>query len=189
MAALTREPSARRRVDGRSHCELIRAIEQARGALLWVALRSLGNAEDAEDAVGRTALAAWRRREELDPKCAQAWLFGALRHSIGAELRSRERVRSRVERVGREPASASAETSCIAAYVELRAAVRALPEAERVLIWLTYWEGLPSTEVARALGCSPEAVRTRLARCRKRLRAEIEYRSAPEDVRGRRAPR
>jgi RNA polymerase sigma-70 factor (ECF subfamily) len=39
---------------------------------------------------------------------------------------------------------------------------------------LTSWEGLDATQAATVLGCTPQAVHTRLHRARARLRAELQ---------------
>ena len=64
-----------------------------------------------------------------------------------------------------------------AELVAVRAAVAALPAADREVLTLTAWEGLSAGEVAVVLGISAPAVRTRLARARARLRHGLD----PED--------
>ncbi|HEY6761705.1 MAG TPA: sigma factor-like helix-turn-helix DNA-binding protein, partial [Baekduia sp.] len=52
----------------------------------------------------------------------------------------------------------------------------ALRPADRDVLMLTAWEGLDAARAAVVLGCSPEAVHTRLHRARTRLAAELERR-------------
>lgn len=57
---------------------------------------------------------------------------------------------------------------------ELFYAVMALPEHERVVIHLHYFEGYSTREIAHILRIRQTAVTTRLARARKRLRERLE---------------
>jgi RNA polymerase sigma factor (sigma-70 family) len=55
----------------------------------------------------------------------------------------------------------------------LWAAVGALPPKQRAAVALRYGSDLPHTEIAAALGCSPEAARRSLHEGLKRLRKEL----------------
>lgn len=56
---------------------------------------------------------------------------------------------------------------------ELWAAVGALPPKQRAAVALRYGSDLPHSEIAAALGCSPEAARRSLHEGLKRLRKEL----------------
>ena len=49
---------------------------------------------------------------------------------------------------------------------ELTESLLALPEKNRITLYLYYWEGYPAREVAALLGCRESTVRTRLQRGR-----------------------
>lgn len=53
------------------------------------------------------------------------------------------------------------------------AAVMALPLPQREVIYLHYYEGYPTREIARILGATDDAVRQRLSRARSRLRDDL----------------
>ena len=53
-------------------------------------------------------------------------------------------------------------------------ALSKLPDEQRMAMVLYYIEGCGTGEIARALGCNPVTVRTRLARARKGLRALLD---------------
>lgn len=53
---------------------------------------------------------------------------------------------------------------------ELWQAVHALPDDQRIAVWLHYVEGYRTEEIAEMVGCRPATVRTRLHRARKQLR-------------------
>ncbi len=56
----------------------------------------------------------------------------------------------------------------------LGAALLELPAVDRAVLLLTQVDGWRASEVAQQLGLSPESVRARLSRTRRRLRAELE---------------
>lgn len=56
----------------------------------------------------------------------------------------------------------------------LAAAVRALPQDHQLLIALRFWENLPTFEIAARLQISDAAVRQRLSRLTRQLRAQLE---------------
>jgi RNA polymerase sigma-70 factor, ECF subfamily len=58
--------------------------------------------------------------------------------------------------------------------VRLAVAVRALPKEHQLLIALRFWESLPTSEIAARLHISDAAVRQRLSRIVRQLRAEVE---------------
>jgi DNA-directed RNA polymerase specialized sigma24 family protein len=55
----------------------------------------------------------------------------------------------------------------------LRAALAALRDDDQEILRLVAWDGLAPAELAVALGCSPNAARTRLHRARSRLAARL----------------
>ncbi|MCL2487397.1 MAG: sigma-70 family RNA polymerase sigma factor [Oscillospiraceae bacterium] len=56
---------------------------------------------------------------------------------------------------------------------DVLAAVLALPEKYRTAVYLFYYEGYPSGEIARILGQNDRTIRTRLARARKILKERL----------------
>ncbi len=56
----------------------------------------------------------------------------------------------------------------------LRGALRRLPERYRTAIYLHYYEGLSTEEIARILGEKPTTIRTRLRRGREKLKTMLE---------------
>jgi DNA-directed RNA polymerase specialized sigma24 family protein len=55
----------------------------------------------------------------------------------------------------------------------LAEALGRLRPGDRELLMLTAWEGLDASQAAVVLGCTPQAVHTRLHRARARLHAEL----------------
>lgn len=56
----------------------------------------------------------------------------------------------------------------------VEAAMALLHPADRAMLTLFYWDELTLQEVGEALGCSPNAAKTRLFRSRERFRALYE---------------
>ena len=52
-------------------------------------------------------------------------------------------------------------------------AVLALPEDYKLPVYLFYYEGYPTAEIARMLGVAPATVRSRLNRARKKLKLTL----------------
>ena len=56
---------------------------------------------------------------------------------------------------------------------ETLAQVLALPEDYKLPVYLFYYEGYPTAEIARMLGVAPATVRSRLNRARKKLKLTL----------------
>ena len=122
---------------------------------------------DVDDLVAEVYLVAWRRIDDvpLSPEDL-LWLFGVARNVVAHHRRSmalRLRLQDRVvrERPVHDP---DLEVSN-----EVLDAVRHLPHREREALHLVVWEGLSTEEAATVIGCSPNAVRIRVHRARRRL--------------------
>jgi len=127
----------------------------------------LGPGPDAEDAAQEAAMRAWRRR-------------ATCRDAPGAWVRTiaqNEALRTAGRRHDEEPLDAIAEVhSQASAGVEsqdIRAAVGALEQSDRLLLLLRYWADLTQPEVARATALPEGTVKVRLHRARQRLRVAL----------------
>jgi len=153
--------------------------EQGRSILAY-ALRRVGDPEDAADVVAETFLIAWRRLDEVPSDAgARLWLF-AVAHRVTANLHRGTRRRTRLgerlaESLRTELATQPAPTGEAA---EVLRAMGGLSEDDRELLLLVSWEELAPGEAAEVLGISSLAVRSRLHRARRRLRALLEQREA-----------
>jgi len=145
-------------------------------AILAYALRRVGDPDDAADVVAETFLVAWRRLDEV-PNDARArlWLFGVARRVIANRHRA-ERRRTRLAQRLAESLRAELATHPTPAS-EAAEVLRAMDELggdDRELLLLVCWEELSPGEVAKVLGISSLAARSRLHRARRRLRALME---------------
>jgi RNA polymerase sigma-70 factor (ECF subfamily) len=131
-----------------------------------------GDVDLAADAAQAAWAVAWRRLGDLrDPANLRPWLM-----SIAAN-EARQLTRSRHRRIVREVAMLDPDTSpadtTVAQRIDLANALAGIEPRDRQLLGLRYVAGLDSNEIARAVGMSATAVRTRLARARERLRQEL----------------
>ena len=112
---------------------------------------------------------AWRRVDTL-PSIDNplAWLYGIGRNVLSNRRRSSDRHL----RLVTEASSAVATRPPVADPAEaliIRDALDALPDDDAELIRLVAWEGLSHAEAGEILGCSTNAVSTRLHKARQRL--------------------
>ncbi|MEV0268046.1 SigE family RNA polymerase sigma factor [Hamadaea sp. NPDC050747] len=141
-------------------------------ALIRAAYLLTGDQHAAEDLVQSAltkAYAHWRRIRHEDPE-------GYVRTAMYREQVSWWRRRSRQRQVA--PTWALPERQADPAdHAGLRLAMRQallkLPQAQRAVIVLRYYEDLSETQVAEILGCSVGTVRSRANRAVHRLRATL----------------
>ena len=127
---------------------------------------------DAEDVVQRTFLDAWRFAPSYDPERRfSGWLFTIARRRALDTLRARRVVTVDVELASNVVGEDGRETAQrLADAVELRSALGRLPDHERRVLELTYFEQLTQTEVADRLGVPLGTVKARGCRGARRLR-------------------
>jgi len=149
-------------------------VEAAMPRLVGLAHAMTGNRTDAEDLVQdtlATVVTRWARVSQatnIDAyvrKTMVNTLISKKRRRWNTEVVSHEVVTAdRMQRV--EPGTATAVTERDAVLGLLRD----LPERQRAVIALRYYEDLPDAEIARALDCSHQAVRSAAHNAMKTLR-------------------
>jgi RNA polymerase sigma-70 factor, ECF subfamily len=144
--------------------------------VLGMALRQLGDNARAEDAAQETFAAVWRsaRSFRSERGSASAWLYAVARHAIVD--RARQRTEATAE-VPEEPSTDAgpaerAEASWLAWRVH--AALERLPERERVVLELAYWNGFSQSEIASYLDVPLGTVKTRTRAGLARLAGTLE---------------
>jgi RNA polymerase sigma-70 factor (ECF subfamily) len=156
-------PRASERVE-----ELFARIEPRLGRFLAQMVR---DRQLAEDLLQDTFHDALRARPALtDVANPDAWLFGIARNRALAALRRRRRFAAVLEGLGQARRRDAPEA---AGVVELRDLLeRTLSPEDRALVLLRYLHDFGAAELAELTGLSPETVRQRLSRARKRLLEE-----------------
>jgi RNA polymerase sigma-70 factor (ECF subfamily) len=131
------------------------------GELYGFALRSLGDAGLAEEAVQETFIRAWRAGERFDPEIGslRTWLFAILRNVV-IDLGRARAARPRVAEGGIEPSVEPLDQALLSWQVE--EAMRRLGEDHRQVLIETYFRGRPYAEVAEELGVPEGTVKSRV---------------------------
>lgn len=135
-------------------------------------------AHAADDVVGETFLAAFRRRERYDRSRSNAlpWLYGIASNLIGKHRRDEVRAYRALARSGVDPVVESGTERVEARVVaqdlerELAGGLAVLQQRDRDVLLLVAWSELSYDEVADALGIPIGTVRSRLSRARRKLR-------------------
>ena len=162
--------------------EAICAFEVAHRAHYWRVVayfsRRLTDREAARDATSEVFTVAWRRWSAAPPEVLP-WLYAIAGNVLRNQTRGVRRLdnlRNRLRSVGEQAADPYDD-----GLADLGDAWRSLRESDREVLRLAAWEGLNPTELAAALGCSPNTASARLSRARARLRAA--WTSEREEIR------
>lgn len=144
-------------------------IDLHRQSMYATAMAVTCNEDDALDAIQDTLLTLWEKLDTLrDPGAFKTWMTRILVNNCCGVLRGRRREMS-VDQMEESGAPMDRDTS-----LDVRSALAALSENDRLLLQLFYFEDLPVKEIARILSVTPETVRMRLTRSRKRFREQYE---------------
>jgi RNA polymerase sigma-70 factor, ECF subfamily len=152
-------------------------------------LGRVADPELARDLLQETFLRAWRRLSEiaqLAPDRQRAWLFtvarnlaidsyraGAARQAAEAALRH-QATTAEAAVAGPHRTAESRER-----LAQLDAAIRDLPEEQRVILSMATAGGLTSRQIGEALGEPAGTVRYRLSQARKQLAAALDLEEEP----------
>jgi RNA polymerase sigma-70 factor (ECF subfamily) len=140
-----------------------------------LALRLLGNAADAEDAVQDAFLLAHRRLDSFRGEASLGtWLYRLGMNLCVDRLRGRAAREAQATDSFDTPGStlhATARADTPVERLDLKAAIAQLADGARAVFVLHDVEGLEHREIARALGISEGTSKSQLHKARLRLRA------------------
>lgn len=160
----------RRHVDGDADAfgELVR---RHRDRLWAVALRTLGNPEDAADALQDALINAFRRAPSFRGESAvTTWLHRIVVNACLDRIRHAAARPSLAWSDEIDPPSQSPDPGTTTALrLDIEAALATLPDEQRVPLVLVDMAGYPVAEVAELLDCPVGTVKSRCARARARL--------------------
>ena len=144
--------------------EYMRRVRAIEGRLYRVAQAILWREADCLDAVQEAVFRGWLKKDKLsDPERLETWLVRILVNECKDALRRRRRDPVALEAdVGREDR--------LCEDLQLRLALRQLPEKYRLPLVLHHLEGYPLEDVARALGITRSLAMSRLHQARRALR-------------------
>ena len=156
---------------------------QHKDAVYREMLRACGNREDAEDVLIEALFRAYRHLDKLEhPEAFRAWL-GRIGRRVCWRLKRREAVLpliqlSQMEEEGFEipgdETAPDARLNAMQMKQQLESALEALPEDNRRVYEMRDLENQSGEEVARALGISLAAMKSRLHRARALLRERLD---------------
>ena len=134
--------------------------------ICFILLRQVPDAEDAAQTVFRKMME--RETPFRDPEHEKAWLIVTARNECRDQLRHWWRTRR-------------ADVSVLDTMVweqpqdrQIWEQVAALPEKHRLVLYLHYYQGYSTGEIAEMLGENPSTVRSRLVQARRKLKVQLE---------------
>jgi RNA polymerase sigma-70 factor, ECF subfamily len=150
------------------------------GAMLGVALRILKLRQDAEDLVHDVFVEAWQKAADFDAErgSVRSWLLVRVRSRGVDRLRSLTSARRR-GLLGDGEGAAEGEGATVAPVWEgpdrerARKALDGLPEAQRALVELAYFEGMTCSEMASHCAIPIGTVKSRLSAALGKLREAL----------------
>ena len=154
-------------------------VRRYQAAVHGAAFAALPDAEAAADAAQETFLVAWRTLGRLrDLSRLRAWLCGIARNLAVSEARRRGRAGMPIEAAPEpalpDPAAASIEAEALGAdTAALRLALAELPERQRAIVCLRYFDGLAYREIAETLDVTVDVVQVTLFRAKRALAKKL----------------
>jgi RNA polymerase sigma-70 factor (ECF subfamily) len=151
-------------------------VDRHLSGVLAVARRMLRDDAEAEDVAQDALLRLWRSADGLDVGThgLRPWLRRVVSNLCVDRMRSGRRITVVEEVPDRaEPATQLAELEARDVSQRVDAALKDLPDRQRMALTLFHYEGLSQVEVGRIMGISDEAVESLLARARRNLKAAL----------------
>jgi RNA polymerase sigma-70 factor (ECF subfamily) len=151
-------------------------VDRHLSTVLAIARRMLRDDAEAEDVAQETLLRLWRNaaRLELGEGGVRPWLRRVAANLCIDRVRA-QRNTSLGDALPEEVEPASQMTTLVERELGRRvdAALKALPERQRLALVLFHYEGMSQIEVGNVMGISDEAVESLLARARRALKASL----------------
>lgn len=146
-------------------------VTELQETLYRTARSILRNEQDAQDAVQEAVTQAFARLHTLrDPAKFKPWLLRILVNTCYDACRRR---RSTVYLEAVEETLAAPQSDC-EERMSLWSAVMRLPEEQKAVVTLFYYEDPPIRAISEVLGVTQGTVKTRLSRARGRLRQMLD---------------
>jgi RNA polymerase sigma-70 factor (ECF subfamily) len=163
-------------------------VRRHRDRLWAVAIRTLGNPEDASDALQDALVNAFRRAGSFRAESAvTTWLHRIVVNACIDRVRRTAARPAVVLADDFDAASGPDPDAQTALRLDVEAALATLPVEQRVPLVLVDMEGYPVSEVAEMLGCPVGTVKSRCARARARLLPLLTSHGSRDPLRGNQA--
>jgi RNA polymerase sigma-70 factor, ECF subfamily len=158
------------------------SLEQLRSAIRAFVLGKVKDPTLADDVTQETLIRLHKKADSLrDTDRLHAWVFQIARNAIADHFRAAKPTDPFDEQLHAQPATTPSETPTaeeetlqqdLAAYV--RSVVNDLPDIYRQALQLTEFQGMSQVDLARQLGLSTSAAKSRVQRARAMVRDQIE---------------
>ena len=149
--------------------------------------RMLGNHSDAEDAAQETFVRVYSHLRSYNPQQKlSSWILAVASHYCIDRLRRQHIKWLSLDEVLPVPAASQGEPQpedCAMereTCAEIQSLMQSLPVEYRLVIALRYWQDLSYEEIARVVGATESAVKSRLHRAREILAAGVRSQRAME---------
>ncbi|MDF8263225.1 RNA polymerase sigma factor [Luteipulveratus flavus] len=155
---------------------LAQAYAQWAGLVHTVALRSLGDRQDAEDVTQQVFVSAWRSRHTLrpSPTALPGWLIGITRHRVSDVLDQRRRAHRNGEALAREPVRTTDDgQDRLVDRLLVTHEVDGLGEPRATIIRMAFVLDLPYPVIAARLDLPLATVKSHVRRGLLQLRAAL----------------
>ena len=155
-------------------------VEQYRQMVWRVALRMLGDPDEAEDAVQETFIRAWKALPGFDRRYSPATWLGTIAARLCCDILRKRSAHRRFEAdaawANAQERVADPESGSIARELEARLlrVTRTLSPMQRTVFILNEIEQLPFEEVRRATGWSAVQLKSNLYLARQKVRKALE---------------
>jgi RNA polymerase sigma-70 factor (ECF subfamily) len=176
-----------RRVASGDREAFARLYDRYASPVFTFALRLLHTRSDAEDLLQEVFLQVWRQASDYRAErgSPEAWLMTITRSRAIDKLRSRRRTEQSVGASeealsGAVDGRAGSDTAASDARLMVQGALAQLPEAQRLVLELAYFDGLTQSEIAARLGEPLGTVKTRMRAGLERLRGFLRDKMAGE---------
>ena len=167
--------------------DAVRTLYRQYGRLVFtIAVRILGNRQQAEDATQQAFLQAWRAASTFDPDRDPAPWLATITRRVAIDMQRSEarRPATSIEVTGAdEPALITLPPSAETVWEtwQVRTAIDSLPPDEREIVRLQHLEGHSQSEIAEKLGLAIGTVKSRSFRAHQHLANRLQHLREPAD--------
>ncbi|HNR95514.1 MAG TPA: sigma-70 family RNA polymerase sigma factor [Anaerolineae bacterium] len=163
-----------------------RLVDAYKGPVYNICFRMLGNQADAEDAAQETFVRIYTRLRSYDPQQRlSSWILAVASHYCIDRLR-RQRIKwfslddllpvQELQDEADQPETVLLQSERTS---EVQSLLQSLPPEYRLVIALRYWQDLSYEEIAKTVGATESAVKSRLHRAREMLAQQAMARRLP----------
>ncbi len=167
-----------RRLAAGDESALAEAYERWSALVYTIAMKSVGNPEDAADITQAVFVSAWRGRASFNPEAGAvpSWLVGITRRRVVDHFRSRSRVREVVVEHTPESGGAGVDegSAAVVDRVVLADEVSRLGPPADQIIRLAFYSDMTHQQISDHLNMPLGTVKTQIRRALTKMRSRLE---------------